>query len=109
MHALAASTALINWNALWKIVLAAAVGGIGVVVTFGVLLLCLSRARSSTNSAKRLAYFAASTLCGLVCLAVVAFGVYAMVEKPVSKPAKAKAANVMGAATASTVRLTAAR
>jgi hypothetical protein len=110
MHALAASTALINWNALWKIVLAAAVGGIGVVLTFGLLLLSLSRAQAATSSGRRLAYFAVSTVCGLVCLTVVAIGIYAMVEKPVSKkPTTAKAAQVVGSATSPTTRLTAQR
>jgi hypothetical protein len=103
VHALA--TALINWSALGKIVVAAVIGGIGVVLAFGLLLLALSRAQSATSSGQRLGYFALSTLCGLICLTVVGVGIYAMVEKPVSKkPAPAKSGYVTGATAAPTAR-----
>jgi hypothetical protein len=95
MSVLATSTALVNWNALWKIVLAAVIGGIGVVLAFGVLLLCLQRARSATSSGRRHAFYALTGLCGALCLAVVSIGVYAMITKPVSKkPAPTKSAAV---------------
>jgi hypothetical protein len=79
------ATALINWDALWKIVLAAFVAGIGVVLAFGVLLLGVSRARQATSEGGRYAYYGLSFLCGALCLTVVAIGIYAMANKPVSK------------------------
>jgi NADH:ubiquinone oxidoreductase subunit 6 (subunit J) len=102
------ATALINWDALWKIALAAFVGGVGVVLAFGVLLLGISRAQAAKSEGKRLTYFALSTVCGLLCLGAVAIGIYAMVEKPVSKkPAATKSALVTRAPTATAPRLTA--
>ena len=82
------ATALINWNALWRIALAAVVGGIGVVLAFGVLLLGVSRARDAKSEGMRYAYYTLSAACGALCVAVVAIGIYAMAKKPASKPAK---------------------
>ena len=45
----AASKPFIDWNALLKIMLAALIGGSGVVIAFGILLLAVQRARSSEN------------------------------------------------------------
>jgi hypothetical protein len=102
----AVATPLINWSALGKIVLAAVIGGIGVVFAFGLLLLCLSRARSATSSGRRYVLYALSGICGALCLAVVGIGIYAMVEKPVSKkPATTKSAYAMGATTDPTALL----
>jgi NADH:ubiquinone oxidoreductase subunit 6 (subunit J) len=88
------ATSLINWSALWKIVLAALVGGGGVVIVFGFLLLGLQRARAAKSSSARVADWALTGVCGLFCIAAVVIGIYAMATKPKSKPAKpAKAAS----------------
>lgn len=90
------ATALINTDALWKIVVASLVGGVGVVVAFGVLLLGLSRASAAgTRAGGRAGYLLVSTVCGVFCIAAIAVGIYAMAKKPSSpapKPAAAKAA-----------------
>lgn len=97
----ASTTPLVNWSALGKIAAAAVIGGIGVVLAFGLLLLCVSRARTATSSGRRYGFYALSGICGALCLAVVGIGIYAMVTKPVSKPAKPKSAAIAASATAS--------
>jgi hypothetical protein len=93
---IALATPLIKWSAVGKILLAGLIGGAGVVVVFGFLLLGLSRAARSRNSASRLADYALSGVCGLLVLAAVVAGIYAMVNKPPSpKPAPKKAAAVL--------------
>jgi hypothetical protein len=93
---LAIATPLINGNALWKIVLAALIGGAGVVIVFGFLLLFVKYAQGSRSSGQRAANYAVSGVCGAFCVAAIVFGVYAMSQKPKSKPAKppAKSAQV---------------
>jgi cation transporter-like permease len=95
------ATPIINGSALWKIVLASAVGGIGVVIAFGLLVLCVTRAEQvrSAHGGERVLYLVGSALCGVFCLAVVAVGIYAMAKKPASPaPKPAKAAAVLPAA-----------
>ena len=90
------AAALINTDALWKIVVAALVGGVGVVVAFGVLLLGLSRANApGTRAGGRAGYLIVSLVCGVLCVAAIVVGIYAISKKPSSpapKPAAAKAA-----------------
>jgi hypothetical protein len=109
MSVLATSTGLVNWSAIGKIVLAAVIGGIGVVFAFGLLLLCLSRARSAASSMRRYVFYTLGGICGALCLAVVGIGVYAMVTKPVSKPAKPKSATVVVGVSNAPPRLASAR
>lgn len=86
------ATALVNWDALLKIVLAALIGGTGVVVVFGLLLLGISRGRTAKSPTARLALFALSALCGVFCLAVAGIGIYAMTQKPSTAKPKARTA-----------------
>jgi NADH:ubiquinone oxidoreductase subunit 6 (subunit J) len=88
-------TSLINWNDLWKIVVAALVGGTGVVIVFGLLLLGVSRGRTATRPATRLALYTVSGLCGLLLVAVAAAGLYAMTRKPSTPTAKPNATAAM--------------
>jgi cation transporter-like permease len=87
------ATPIINGNALWKIVLASALGGIGVVIAFGLLVLFVTRAEQvrTAHGGERVLYLLGSCLCGAFCLAVVAVGIYAMAKKPASPAPKAKA------------------
>ena len=89
------ATALINWHELWKIILAALVGGIGVVVVFGLLLLGISRGRTATNAPARLALYTLSGFCGVLVVAVAALGIGAMTQKPSSAKPKPKTAAAM--------------
>jgi hypothetical protein len=109
---------IVDWGAIWKICLVALGAGAGVVVLFGFVLLGLKFAQgpatggthdaqadgapsagsSRTPSAgARLGGFTLSLVCGLICVGVVAIGVYAMTKKPSSKPAKPKSALVIPA------------
>jgi hypothetical protein len=93
------ATPIINGSALWKIVLASALGGIGVVIAFGLLVLCLTRAEQvrTAHGGERVLYMLGSAVCGAFCLAVVAVGIYAMAKKPATpaaKPTKAAVALV---------------
>ena len=65
-----AAATLINWSDLWKIVVAALVGGSGVVLVFGLLLLGISRGQSSTRRTARFGLYALSALCGAFVVAV---------------------------------------
>jgi hypothetical protein len=112
------ATPIVDWNAMWKIFLVALAAGAGVVVFFGFMLLGLKISQgparysahapgpSGTQSAgpdgtpsagARLGGFTLSLVCGLICVGVVAVGVYAMTQKPKSKPAKPKSALVIPA------------
>jgi NADH:ubiquinone oxidoreductase subunit 6 (subunit J) len=86
------ATAVINWNQLWQIVLAAFIGGTGVVIVFGVLLLGISRGKSATRPATAYALYTLSGLCLVVVVGVGAVGVYAMTQKPPAARAKPKTA-----------------
>ncbi len=83
------SAGLIDTAALWKVVAASLVGGVGVVVAFGVLLVGLSKANAvHGRPARRAGYYVVSALCGLFCVAAIAVGIYAMVQKPSSPTPK---------------------
>jgi len=97
MTTTAFASSLVNWNAVSKIFLAALIGGPGVVIVFGVLLLGLKRAHADKSSEVRLASYALSGVCGLICVGAVVVGIYAMAEKPSSRPAKkTRAAAALG-------------
>jgi len=79
---------IVDWNAMWKICLVALGAGAGVVVAFGLMLLGLKfaqRPATGTDGAPspvaRLAGFAVSLVCALLCTGVIAIGVYAMTQK----------------------------
>lgn len=96
------ATPIVDWSAMWKICLVAFAAGAGVVIMFGFVLLGLKFANrpasDSTHSAgSRLGGFALSLVCGLVCVGVIAIGIYAMTKKPSSKPKPTKSALVVPA------------
>jgi hypothetical protein len=82
----------INWSALWKICAAALVGGAGVVVVFGFLLVGVKIANNAKSGGREWAGYALAGVCGLICVAAIVIGIYAMAKKPSSKPAKKTAA-----------------
>jgi hypothetical protein len=77
---------LINWAELWKIVLAALIGGTGVAIVFGLLLLGISRGKTAAAPAARFGLYTFSGLCAIFVVGVAAVGIYAMTQKP--SPAK---------------------
>ena len=98
-----------------KILVAVLVAGAGVVVFFGLMLLGLKISQGpathgagadgtssagtdrtpSPSAAARLDGFSLALVCGLIVVGVIAVGVYAMTQKPSSKPAKPKSALVI--------------
>ncbi len=82
------ASSLINWDALWKITLAALIGGAGVVIAFGFVLLGLKFTNTSKRPGQRAAGTTLAVACGVFCVAAVVIGIYAMAHKPKSKPAK---------------------
>jgi hypothetical protein len=106
------ATPIVDWNAMWKIVLVVLIAGTGTVVAFGFLLLGLKLAnRLGTDDAQsdthgegpRLGGYLLAAACAVICVGVVVIGVYAMTKKPTSKPAKPKAALVIPAGRAGTL------
>ena len=91
-------TALIDWNALGWIMLAALIGGTGVVIVFGFLLLGISRGKTAKRPTERYALFTLSGICGLLVVAVAAVGIYAMTQKPSTAKPKPKAAAALAPA-----------
>jgi hypothetical protein len=90
------ASSYIDWNALWKIILAALVGGAGVVIVFGFLLLGVKIANNAKGSGREWAGYALAGVCGLFCVAVIAAGLYAILNKPASKkPAPKKTASAL--------------
>jgi hypothetical protein len=86
------ASSYINWSALWKIILAALVGGAGVVIVFGFLLVGVKIANNAKGGGREWAGYALAGVCGLFCVAVIAAGLYAILNKPKSKPAPKKTA-----------------
>jgi NADH:ubiquinone oxidoreductase subunit 6 (subunit J) len=84
---------LINWSALWKICIAALIGGAGVVTAFGLMLLGIKQFSNSRSSGARTASVIVSGICAVFIAGAVVAGIYAMAKKPSSKkPAKKSAA-----------------
>jgi hypothetical protein len=83
----------INWSALWKICVAALIGGAGVVIVFGFLLLGVKIANNAKGGGREWAGYVLAGVCGLFCVAVIGAGIYAILNKPASKkPAPKKSA-----------------
>lgn len=83
----------IDWSALWKICVAALIGGAGVVIVFGFLLLGVKIANNAKGGGREWAGYVLAGLCGLFCVAVIGAGLYAILNKPSSKkPAPKKTA-----------------
>ena len=78
---------IIDWSAILKVVIAALVGGAGIVIVFGFLLLGLKFAgigdtsgATHTESSKMTGY-ALSAICGIVVIGVIVLGIYAIITK----------------------------
>jgi hypothetical protein len=82
------ATPLVKWDDVLRILLAGLIGAVGVVVVYGFLLLAVSRARSSKSEGVRIVDYAIAGVCGFLCIAAVAIGIYAMVNKPKSTSSK---------------------
>ena len=78
--------ALVNWSAIWKIVLVALAGGAGVVIVYGFLLLGLKYATAGgpgeahSEGSKVLGY-ALVAISAILVVGVIVLGIYAMTQK----------------------------
>jgi hypothetical protein len=96
------AAALINWNDLWKIMLASLIGGTGVAIVFALLLLGISHGKAATTPTARYGLYALSGLCGMLVVAVAAAGIYAMTRKSAAvKPEPKTAAGIFAPGTLS--------
>jgi hypothetical protein len=86
------ATALLHWNELWKIMLAALIGGTGAVIVFALLLLGISRGRTTRKPTVRYGFHTLSGLCAVLILGIAAIGVYTMTQKPSSGKPQSHAA-----------------
>ena len=78
---------IIDWTAIWKIVLVALIGGCGVVVVYGFLLLGVKYAglgddtgATHSESSKVIGY-AIAGVCAILVVGVIVLGIYAMTQK----------------------------
>ena len=78
--------ALVNWTAIWKIVLVALAGGAGIVIVYGFLLFGLKYATANgsggthSEGSKVLGY-ALAAICAILVVGVIVLGIYAMTQK----------------------------
>ena len=74
---------LVDTTALWKIVVAGVVGGVGVVMAFGFVLVGTSRLESMRggSAGARTAYVLLIAIAAAFCLAALVVGVLAMTKK----------------------------
>jgi hypothetical protein len=78
---------IIDWSAILKIVIAALVGGCGIVIVFGFLLLGVKYAglgddtgQTHTETSKVVGY-AIAGVCAILVVGVIVLGIYAMTQK----------------------------
>ena len=78
---------IIDWSAILKIVIAALIGGTGIVIVYGFLLLGVKYAglgddsgTTHTETSKVVGYTIAA-ICAILVLGVIVIGIYAMTQK----------------------------
>jgi hypothetical protein len=78
---------IIDWSAILKIVIAALIGGTGIVIVYGFLLLGVKYAglgddtgQTHTETSKVVGY-AIAGVCAVLVVAVIVLGIYAMTQK----------------------------
>jgi hypothetical protein len=73
---------LIDVNALWHVALYSVIGAIGLVTAYSTAVLALDRMeRPATGAGARAGWALAIAVAGLVCLALLATGLWAMTQK----------------------------
>lgn len=75
------ATALVDFSALWKIVLAALICGSGVTVAFSFALIGSSRVANAETATAKLAGYSLTAIAGAFCVGAVAFGLVTMIHK----------------------------
>jgi hypothetical protein len=77
---------IIDWSAILKIVIAALIGGCGIVIVYGFLLLGLKFATTdgstgTQSETSKVIGYALAGICGILVLGVIVLGIYAMTQK----------------------------
>ncbi len=78
---------IIDGSALWKIIVAALIGGCGIVIVYGFLLLGLKFAGvgdetgETETSTSRVVGYAVAGVCAILVVGVIVLGIYAMTQK----------------------------
>jgi hypothetical protein len=77
---------IIDWSAILKIVIAALIGGCGIVIVYGFLLLGLKSATTdgstgTQSETSKVIGYALAGICGILVLGVIVLGIYAMTQK----------------------------
>ncbi len=77
---------IIDWSAIWKIVVVALIGGCGIVVVYGFLLLGLKYAGvgasgDTEEGASGIVGYAIAGVCAIIVVGVIVLGIYAMTQK----------------------------
>lgn len=79
---LALASPIVVWSAIWKIIVAALVGGAGVAIVFGFIILGVERAqKAGEGGGARVMNYGIATVAGAFCVFALAVGVYAMTQK----------------------------
>jgi hypothetical protein len=89
----AAQKPYVNWDALGKIVLVGLIGGVGVVLVFGLGLLALERFEGAKSVVKKGITGLVVAVAGGFCVAAVIFGIYAMANPSHTSSAPKKKTN----------------
>ena len=78
---------IIDWSAILKIIIAALIGGTGIVIVYGFLLLGVKYAglgddtgQTHTETSKVIGY-AIAAICAILVVGVIVLGIYAMTQK----------------------------
>ena len=73
---------LVDVDALWHVLLYSLAGTLGLSVAFGAVLVALDRGnRDGETAAARTSWMAVAGIAGLVCVALLVFGIWAMTQK----------------------------
>jgi hypothetical protein len=73
---------LVDVDALWHVLVYSVAGTLGLVIAFGGVLISVDRgARTGRPGAARTTWMAAAAIAGLICLAILVLGVWAMTQK----------------------------
>jgi hypothetical protein len=73
---------LVDVDALWHVLLYSVAGTLGLVLAFGGVLIAVDRgARTGRPGAARTTWMTAAVFAGLICVAILVLGVWAMTQK----------------------------
>jgi hypothetical protein len=73
---------LVDVDALWHVLLYSLAGTLGLVIAFGAVLFAVDRSNRDGEAAlARSSWMVVAAIAGLICIALLVFGIWAMTEK----------------------------